>query len=874
MKKLFFIMFLLLFTLPTFSRHVAGGELYYEYLGAGNTSNTSNYRITLRLFRECSSSGPRLENERVNVGIYQNGSLFTELLLPIIGPVNTLKLRTDLFPCLVGDPEVCYEVAIYSNVITLPNNASGYLLTRLGCCRINQISNLANPSNVGSNYITKIPGSATLPEGQYNSSPQFRVKDTALVCTQKKFVLDFGATDADGDKLTYSFCDGFNAPAGSNQANFSIPKDLALDPLSYASPYSGSQPLGDQVTIDPETGIISGIAPPGGQYVVSVCITEWRNGKPITEHRKDFILKVDDCDLIEADLPNRIVKCDDNIVKFENGSTSSAITAYLWDFGVPGNINNFSTSATPTFTYADTGRYIARLTVRGPEGCEGTDSTEVWVYPGFKADFNSTGFCVQLPYQFTDASFARYGVINNWKWNFGVDTTLADTARIPNPQYKYPGSLIASVRLIVESNKGCVDSIRKSITIRDKPIIQLPFRDTVICSIDSLLIPVSGSGNFTWLPNTQILGSNTNRPIVFPKDTTRYIVTMSDNGCTNTDTVTVNVVDYITVQAGPDTTICLTDLITLRTNTIASSFSWSPSLTLNDANAKNPIAKPTANTTYTVIGNLGRCQATDQITVRVVPYPQVNITTRDTIICYGSRVQLNATYTGTDFRWSPTNALLNTNGLSPLAGPSRNTIYTLVVRDTLSGCPKSVIDSVRIQVVPNIIVNAGRDTMIVPDQSLALEVTASSGTQFNWTPSLGLNNTTIRNPIVQLGEDIDSILYRVRVTDAGGCYGEDDILVKVLKSQPDILVPSGFTPNGDGKNDVLKPIPVGITEFQYFRIYNRWGQLLFSTSQQGIGWDGRFNGVAQGSGTYVFVTQGKDIYGKTLFRKGTAVLIR
>lgn len=179
-------MFLLLCTLPTFSRHVAGGELYYEYLGAGNTPNTSNYRITLRLFRECSSPGPRLENERVNVGIYENSSLYTELSLPMVGPVNTLKLRTDLFPCLVGDPEVCYEVAIYSNIITLPNNQIGYLLSRTGCCRIDRISNLAIPLSVGSNYITKIPGTASLPAGQHNSSPQFSVRDTALVCTEKK----------------------------------------------------------------------------------------------------------------------------------------------------------------------------------------------------------------------------------------------------------------------------------------------------------------------------------------------------------------------------------------------------------------------------------------------------------------------------------------------------------------------------------------------------------------------------------------------------------------------------------------------------------------------------------------------------------------
>ena len=434
-------MFLLLCTLPALSRHVAGGELFYEYLGSGNAPNTSNYKITLRLFRECSSPGPRLENERVNVGIYQNDILYTDLSLPMIGSINELRLRTDLFPCLVGDPVVCYEVAIYSNVIALPNNQSGYLLSRTGCCRIDRISNQAVPVSVGSNYITKIPGTASLPDGQHNSSPQFRVRDTALVCTEKKFILDFGATDTDGDKLTYSFCDGFAGNSGSNNAP--IPQSLTLNPLSYAFPYNGGQPLGDKVTIDPETGIISGIAPPGGQYVVSVCITEWRNGKPITEHRKDFILKVDDCDLIEADLPPRIVKCDDNTVKFENGSTSSAITSYLWDFGVPGSPNNSSTSATPVFTYADTGKYIARLTVRGPEGCEGKDSTEVLVYPGFKADFNSSGFCAQLPYQFTDASFAKYGVINNWKWNFGVDTTLADTSRMANPQYKYAGSLLA-----------------------------------------------------------------------------------------------------------------------------------------------------------------------------------------------------------------------------------------------------------------------------------------------------------------------------------------------------------------------------------------------------------------------------------------------
>lgn len=865
-------MLFLLSVSPAMARHVAGGELYYEYLGSGSSPNTSNYRITLRLFRECSSPGPLLENERVNVGIYDNSILVSELSLPMQGSVSKLRLKTELFQCLVGNPEVCYEVAIYTNVVTLPNNQNGYILSRLGCCRIDRISNLATPLSVGSNYITRIPGTAVLPEGQHNNSPQFRVRDTALVCTNKKFILDFGATDADKDELTYSFCDGFTAASGSN--NTAVPRTLSLDPLSYAAPFSGGQPLGDKVSIDPVSGIISGTAPSGGQYVVSVCITEWRNGRAIAEHRKDFILKVDDCDLIEADLPDKIIKCDNNTVLFQNGSTSSAITSYAWEFGVPSSPNNFSTQPTPTFVYTDTGKYMARLTVTGPEGCIGTDSTEVLVYPGFKTDFSSNGNCFQNPYLFQDATTAVYGTVNKWKWNFGVDTSLTDTSSLKNPSYKYARGMSVFVTLVSESSKGCIDSARKAITIRDKPLIGLPFRDTVICSIDSLLIPVSGTGIFNWLPNTNILAANTNRPVVFPKDTTKYMVTMTENGCTNTDTVTVNVVDFITVQLGPDTTICQTDALILRPNTIASSFAWSPAASLNDPAARNPVATPLVNTTYTVTGNLGRCQATDQINIRVAPYPRVSVLTGDTIICYGSRVQLNGTFTGTQYRWSPAASLFNASSLNPLAGPSQSTLYTLSVRDTLSGCPKTVTDSVHIQVIPFVQVYAGRDTTIVPDQPLQLQAVVSSGNLYAWSPRLGLSSTTILNPIVQLGDDIDSIVYRLRVSDQGGCSGEDDIKVRVYKGKPDILVPSAFTPNGDGMNDIFKPIPVGITRLQYFNIYNRWGQLIYSTHEQGVGWDGSLNGVKQGSGTYVYMVQGTDFAGKTVFRKGTLVLIR
>jgi gliding motility-associated-like protein len=128
--------------------------------------------------------------------------------------------------------------------------------------------------------------------------------------------------------------------------------------------------------------------------------------------------------------------------------------------------------------------------------------------------------------------------------------------------------------------------------------------------------------------------------------------------------------------------------------------------------------------------------------------------------------------------------------------------------------------------------------------------------------------------VATLDERIDSITYRVRVYSAGGCYSEDDITVRVYKTAPDILVPSAFTPNGDGRNDVLRPVALGITGLHYFRVYNRWGQIVFFTSEMGKGWDGLFNGTAQPSGTYIYAVEGTDFRGRVVFRKGTSVLIR
>ena len=119
------------------------------------------------------------------------------------------------------------------------------------------------------------------------------------------------------------------------------------------------------------------------------------------------------------------------------------------------------------------------------------------------------------------------------------------------------------------------------------------------------------------------------------------------------------------------------------------------------------------------------------------------------------------------------------------------------------------------------------------------------------------------------------IFYTLSVTNQYGCTDTAGIVVKVYKTNPDIFVPTGFTPNGDGRNDVFRPIYVGMKTVEYFQVYNRWGALLYSNDlDNGQGWDGTIKGVKQSTGTFIWMVRATDIIGNVHFKKGTVMLMR
>ena len=887
MKKFLFILLLSLSFFASFADHLKGGWIYYEYLGVGSSPNTSKYRITVKQYMRCDAQGGQLDAD-VYLGIFDAAS--NQLLQTETIPLALTEFeRKSDFNCITNPPVVCYRVDQYVEVIDLPDNAGGYILSVQRCCRITNIVNVPSFNNIGLTYTNTIPGIINGKSYRNNSCPVFAQKDTAIVCHNSSFTFNFSATDVDGDSLSYSFTDGLFGGDASMTGARPNPPTSPPPPyfpnaiVSYNAGYSGSSPLGPGVTINPVTGIISGVAPATvGTYVVAVAVNEYRGGVRIGTTRKEIHIDVGNCDAIGADPVcsscNSVVtssityftSCNSFTTTFANLNNSPLINSYYWDFGVTTQTNDTSTLANPIFTYPDTGTYVLTLILNRGQPCFDSTTRLIKIYPGFFPSFTFSGVCANTQIQFTDKTSTTYGVVNSWSWNFGDAANSADTSHLKNPKYSYPVAGNYTVNLLVTSNKGCSDTVSAIVPIKDKPALSVT-NDTLICSIDTLQLNATGAGTVLWTPNYSINSQTNPSPLVSPDVPTKYYVTLTDpSGCKATDSVFVDVKLVVSLDAGKDTGICAGDAIQLNPISDALHYKWSPSAPLNNDTAKYPIATPAVTTTFYVIGNIGKCQSSDSIKVRVAPYPGAG-GIPDTTICFGKSVQFNETG-GSSYTWSPSLFLNNPNIPNPIANPDRSIRYIVAIADTL-GCPKPVFDTV-VVIVQNVRADAGpRDTSIVINQPLQLN--ATGGQFYLWTPATGLNNNAISNPVAILS---DNIQYVVTVSTVAGCFATDTINVTVYKVLPGIYVPNAFTPNGDGKNDMFHPIPIGIKQITYFKVYNRWGVLVYSSDktvyEQGEGWDGTYKGRPQDAAVFVWIAEGVDYQDKKITQKGTVTLIR
>jgi len=428
--------------------------------------------------------------------------------------------------------------------------------------------------------------------------------------------------------------------------------------------------------------------------------------------------------------------------------------------------------------------------------------------------------------------------------------------------------------LKMKDASGCVDSVNYFLgQLNTDPVISNIITTAATCSglpDGTATIAVTGGVGPYSFSLTDTSFSLIDTFSLFRGNYTAYV--KDSSGCAATSrTFTIPFSNSLRINTIEDTTICEGNAVNLLTDSDGDHYSWQPATALNNDTLQNPVATPSATTKYKVTATKGICKGVDSVTIFVNKAPVANAG-NDAAVCYNTATTLHGSGS-IFFKWQPANLLSNDSIAGPLTDTLfADTYFSLMVTDS-KGCPSLKADSVKITVRAPAKVDIGNDTIVAvgqPLQLLAKDVNNSGFTNFSWFPVDGLSDPFAANPIARL--TLDSITYIVNTSTPEGCPSSDSMQVKTYRG-PEIYVPNAFTPNNDGTNDILHITAAGLKRLNYFNIYNRWGQLVFSSTSTHAAWDGKFKGKNVDAGVYVWIADGTAYRGNPLQRKGTIVVI-
>jgi gliding motility-associated-like protein len=507
--------------------------------------------------------------------------------------------------------------------------------------------------------------------------------------------------------------------------------------------------------------------------------------------------------------------------------------------------------ASPTASPVSSTQYV--LTATDSNGCQGTDTMTVTInaLPAVSA-----GADVQICAGASTQLSATGGVSYLWVPPIG----LSDPS-IANPIASVVTTTVYTVT--ATDGNGCENSDSIIVSV----LSALPANagpDQTICAGDAAQLVGSGGVIFSWLPVSGLSDPSIANPVAQPANTTTYTLTVTDtSGCQGSDSVTILVSPSPAASAGPDVSGCAG--IPLQLNASGGlMYAWSPATGLSDPTIANPVATPATTTSYTVsVTDANGCSDTATVLVTVLPSPVADAGP-DQELCSGDTASLMGSG-GLNYSWQPAVGLSDPGVSNPLAYPVTSTTFTLTITD-VNGC--SDADQVDITVNPAVIASAGQDQTIVLGTSVVLQ--GSGGVSYLWNPVGTLSNPFSQNPVAT---PVATTLYYVVVTSVDGCTGSDSVMITVVN--PTVLeMPTAFTPNGDGLNDVFIPAIAGGLTLERFAVYNRWGDLVFETTDLSQGWDGRCDGVEQPIGAYAFTLRGRDTLNRRFVSQGSVTLLR
>ena len=409
---------------------------------------------------------------------------------------------------------------------------------------------------------------------------------------------------------------------------------------------------------------------------------------------------------------------------------------------------------------------------------------------------------------------------------------------------------------LLTSSVGCDSTITEYLILTSNPIPALS-NDTSYCENDIIsAMTVAGSGGvINWYSDnslSNLIGNGNSYPPINSIGITTYYVNESIGNCTSDyDSININIFSIPNVNLGLDTSYCAGDSILLNAGNIGSSFSWLPGGSSNQTiYANNP------NDYIVSVTDNNGCSSSDTVVVSMISLPVHNgIIGFD--ICIGFAGSIISSGIG-NLSWDN-----GSNNDTLIISPVIDTWYF----STYSNSCGTVLDSILINVnaLPQII--AMGDTTVAPLENAYLSV--SGGDVYSWFPNIGLDCSSCEEPIANVSE---TTVFYVSGTDTNGCSGIDSVLV-IIEAGLDIFIPNVFSPNGDGFNDQLLVRGSSFKDFK-FSIYNRWGEMIFFTTNRASGWDGTHNGNPLDPGVFVYqliYSDWQDLEGE---RSGNVTLIR
>jgi len=567
--------------------------------------------------------------------------------------------------------------------------------------------------------------------------------------------------------------------------------------------------------------------------------------------------------------------CEDLSVNFQN--TSAQWDSYLWDFG---NGDTTSVVFNPSVSYTAPGTYEVFLYVTDSV-CLITDTAQIQivVLDSILLNLNDTiNLCSNLPFTLIANT---QGTANQFVWSLQND--------LANPLNSPQDSSIVVTQggwYFCQASNGFCSALDSVFIAFDVPLnASFQVSDSIGCAPLSLVLNNTSTltSSFLWDFGNGQFDSTTFEPTIVYSQPGTYTISLTvvDSICQGTDqqSLQITVGPTLSVTAPAAVFLC-SSTDTLLSPTIVgapTSVIWSSTPqfldTLNPSGQANLSLIDPQNAWYYIQISNAYCSAADSVQLTIAT--DAFALNGPNLVCAQApfNLQLSGGATAQTIEWSPAASITGPTNLATATASIATSQYIYVEVLTAQNC--LLQDSIFVSVSPLnplAVVASADPTIILPNASAQLSAMPLGNFTYNWTPTLGLSNPSIANPQATIEQ---TTTYTLTVSD-GLCSGSDTVLIKVFDSicgAPFVYIPNAFSPNKDGQNDKLYVRGPFIESF-VFRVYDRWGELVWETTTLTEGWDGTFRGKLLDPDVYDYYLQATCVGGLENLIKGNVTLIR